>query len=130
MLAAMPRHADPVPGSFGERLRKLRKAKGFTQAELGRVVESSHRMIAYYEVQGGNPPGNVISKLADALGVSADQLLGLSDTKSKKGDAPASVRLMRKLRLVEKLPEKERKQVIALIEALVENQQLKKESRA
>ncbi|MCC6810665.1 MAG: helix-turn-helix domain-containing protein [Deltaproteobacteria bacterium] len=127
----MPRVAKNPPTDFGHRLRRLRKERGFTQTELGAAIGSSHRMIVYYEVQGGNPPADVLLKLAKALGVSPDVLLGQEFVKkSKQSDAPHNLRLMRKLRLVEKLPEKERKQVLALIEALVENQQLKKESRA
>ncbi|MCC6810674.1 MAG: helix-turn-helix transcriptional regulator [Deltaproteobacteria bacterium] len=127
----MPRIAKDPPSGFGQRLRRLRKERGFTQTELGSAIGSSHRMVVYYEVQGGNPPADVLLKLAKALDVSPDVLLGEETAKKvKHSAAPQNLRLMRKLRLVEKLPEKERKQVIALIDALVEKEQLKKESRA
>jgi transcriptional regulator with XRE-family HTH domain len=53
---------------FGERLARLRKARGLTQAALGESVGLSQRMIAYYKAQGGQPPGPILPELARALG--------------------------------------------------------------
>ena len=111
--------------TIGERLRRLRKAKGYTQVELGEAIGTSHRMIAYYEVQGGNPPADVVIKLAQALKVSADELLGLERTAKTKAD-PGDLRLLRKLRQVERLPAKDRRSVLRFIDALVEKETLKK----
>jgi transcriptional regulator with XRE-family HTH domain len=117
-VARLPKQKDE---SFGHRLRRLRAAKGFTEAELGQTVGTSHRMIAYYEVQGGKPPADVVAKLARALGVSADELLGLSPAKSHKEAAgPEDLRLMRKFRQLKLLPPKDRRSVLHLIDSLAE----------
>jgi transcriptional regulator with XRE-family HTH domain len=113
--------------SFGERLRRLRSAKGYTEAELGQAVGTSHRMIAYYEIQGGNPPADVLVKLARALDVSADVLLGLAAEKRKPAaSGPEDLRLMRKLRQVKQLPARDRRSVLQLIDALVEREELRR----
>ena len=111
--------------ALGERLRRLRLEKGYSLRELAAVVGTSHRMIAYYEIQGGNPPADVVVKLARALGVSADGLLGLRKANKAADSHPENVRLLRKLRQVAKLPAKDRRSVLQMIDALVERQALK-----
>lgn len=121
------RRKKSPPEQFGERLRALRKAAGFTQIELANVVGTSQRMIAYYEAQGGNVSADIAAKLAEVLNVSLDDLLNTEQSQipaAKK--QPHDLRLMRKLRQVEKLPIKERRSVLQFIDALVERQALKK----
>lgn len=63
--------------TFAERLIALRTARGLTQADLVRLsgLASSHiSMIESGERR--SPAGVTVGKLARALGVSADELLG------------------------------------------------------
>ena len=95
--------------------------------ELAKVVGTSHRMIAYYEIQGGNPPSDVVVNLARALGVTTDELLGVRTTKRAGSEqTPEDLRLLRRLRQVSKLPAKERRNVLQFIDALVDRETLKK----
>jgi transcriptional regulator with XRE-family HTH domain len=115
------------PEAIGDRLRDLRKARGFTQQELAEAIGTSQRMIAYYEAQGGNVSADVVAKLADVLKVSIDELVrGKNGKAARTKVAPRDLRLMRKLRQVEKLPLKDRRSVLQLIDALVEKEALKK----
>ena len=126
-LPSVPKRKDPSVDSFGERLRALREASGFTQRELAEAADTSQRMIAYYETHSGTPAGPVLLRLARALKVTPDQLLGL--TPEPRAAAPASpqnLRLWRKLRRVEKLPPAQRRTVVQLIDALVEGEARKK----
>jgi transcriptional regulator with XRE-family HTH domain len=112
------RRPDPtLPGSFGSRLEHFRKTKGFTQTELGQEAGLSQRMVAYYETEGGNPPLDLFPRLAKALGVSVDQLVGLDP---KQDAAPKDNRLQRRVARLEKLPPKKRKQLIQLMDAFLE----------
>lgn len=114
--------------SFGDRLRRLREARGFTQRELADVAETSQRMIAYYETHSGTPAGPVLLRLARALKVTPDELLGLkAATRAAESPSPQNLRLWRKLRRVEKLPPAQRRTVVQLIDALVEGETLKKQ---
>ena len=76
MHLAMPRYREPA-SPFGERLVAIRKARGLTQTELAERIGSTQRSLSYYEVRAEYPPAEVVVRLASALRVSADYLLGL-----------------------------------------------------
>jgi transcriptional regulator with XRE-family HTH domain len=108
--------------TFGERLARLRKARGYTQTELGEMVGVSQRMMTYYERAADHPPAYLLPKLAQALGVTADELLGLRPVEAKP--VPRNTRLWRKLREIEKLPAGERKAVMKILDGLLVRQKL------
>lgn len=62
---------------FGERLKKLRKEKRLTQKQLATMIGVQHSVISFYEVGDRIPSVEVIIKLAAALHVSSDYLLGI-----------------------------------------------------
>jgi transcriptional regulator with XRE-family HTH domain len=88
--------------SFGMLLANIRKKAGYSQYTLADETGISQRMIAYYESQGGRPPADVLLKLADALGVTIDELLGRNKS-NDKNVKPQNLRLLKKLMQVEKL---------------------------
>ncbi|MFC1641664.1 helix-turn-helix domain-containing protein [Myxococcota bacterium] len=102
---------------FGQRLARLRKARGYTQVELGELLGISQRVVTYYERESGRPPGHLLPKLADALGVSVTVLLG--DEPESESPHPRHTRLWRKLREIEKLPEADRKTIMRMIDAML-----------
>lgn len=64
----------------GDKIRALRKEKGFTLDKLAELSGSSKSYI--WELENKNPPrpsGEKVSKIAAALGVTADYLLDLED---------------------------------------------------
>ena len=125
--APVAKKSNQPSETFGERLRRIRKLRGFTQVELARALRSSQRMIVYYEVQGGTPPADVVASMAQALDVSLDELVrGIPSAINKARQPPQDLRLLRRLRQVEALPPKERKSVLHFIDTLVENETLKK----
>lgn len=65
---------------FGERLRKLRKERNLTQKQLATLVGVKNSVISFYEVGDRTPSPEVLKKLAVALHVSADTLLGIEPT--------------------------------------------------
>jgi transcriptional regulator with XRE-family HTH domain len=113
----MPRPKTTPEETFGRRLARLRKARGFTQTELGQIVGLSQRMMTHYERQTSWPPGNLLPRLADALGVSLDELVGLRPTKD--APTPRRSRLWRKLREIEKLPRRDQQALLRTIEAFL-----------
>lgn len=122
----MPKHhvGNGEKESFGERLTRLRRAAGYTQKELGDELGISQRMVAYYEGQTEHPPTKLMPLLTKALGVSADELLGLRA--SRRRPVAAEGRLGRRLRAVESLPPAEKRQVLAFIDALLEREKLRR----
>jgi transcriptional regulator with XRE-family HTH domain len=124
----MPKTRKPELMSFGDRLAELRKAAGFTQQDLADEVGVSRRMIAYYEVQSGHPPTQLLPAIARALNVTTDELLGAAPV--KKTVRPRNSRLHRRLQQIEKLEPNEKRQILQLIDAFIERGQLRKKAQS
>lgn len=102
--------------TFGQRLRRLRKAAGHTQDSLADALGITKRMVAYYEIQTSHPPTHLLAHLAQALGVTTDQLLGIQKVKEVK---QKDSRLWQRFAQVEKLPPAKRKQIVNLLDAFL-----------
>lgn len=115
----MPKRVTAVEEeeTFGQRLARLRKDAGYSQRSLAAEIGISQRMVAYYEAQGNRPPAQLLPTIADALGLTVDQLLGRKPVSARK--APENQRLLRELRKVEKLPPHARRSVLEHIDGLV-----------
>jgi transcriptional regulator with XRE-family HTH domain len=111
--------------AFGKRLVALRKQAGYTQTELARELDVSQRMISHYE-GSEYPPAGILPRLAQLLGVSADELLGIKPL--KKSRQPDS-RLLRRMQQIEKLDAAKKRQVLQMIDTVIENEQLKQKQR-
>ncbi len=82
-------------------------------------------MIAYYEKQRQYPPMRVLTVLAVALGISPQQIMG---HKGKYASVPRDMRLRRRLEQIEGLEEKEKRQVIQLLDTFIEKNRLKQQA--
>ncbi len=114
---------DTQQESFGLRLARIRQEAGYSQRALAKEAGITQRMIACYESQGGSPPINVLSKLADALGITTDKLLGRNPVNGNNLK-PQNRRLRKKLSELEKLPQKNREIVIKVIDGFLEKQKV------
>ena len=65
--------------NLGETIKALRLEKGLTQPQLAREVGVSNGMISVWENNINEPKASYIKRLALALDVSADDLLGLHE---------------------------------------------------
>lgn len=114
----------PTDESFGVRLARLRRQAGFTQQSLGEQIGLSQRMVAYYERQTSHAPDYLLATLADLLGVSLDELLGVKTSKPSTPQKTSNQRLWRRFRQIEKLPPRDRRQLLALVDAMLERHRL------
>lgn len=64
---------------FASRLRAARRDKGYTQYELSRLTGISERYIGRYESGKSMPTSIYLLRIAKALGVSPNYLLGEDD---------------------------------------------------
>lgn len=64
---------------FSERLKKFREEKGLTQVQLSELTGITTRQIQKYEAGTSRPRLDAAEKLAKALNVTTDQLLGNGD---------------------------------------------------
>lgn len=62
--------------TFGQRLRRIRKAKKFTQIALAKRVGIANARICEYEYDRHVPNIVVLEWLCKALGVTATEMLG------------------------------------------------------
>lgn len=67
---------------LGARIRRARNEANFTQEELAEKISVGVIQINRYENGKNQPTADVLMRIATALGVSADYLLGLSDDPS------------------------------------------------
>jgi transcriptional regulator with XRE-family HTH domain len=104
---------------FGPRLATLREAAGYKQVELAAELGISQRMLAYYESPRAHPPPALLPALANALGVSVEQLLGVVTVKANGRARVRDSRLWRRFAQIEKLSPAERKPIIQVLDAFL-----------
>jgi transcriptional regulator with XRE-family HTH domain len=116
----MPKKIRPA-SAFGERLTALRKARGLTQVQLAEKIGSTQRAVSRYETVADRAPAPVLARLAQALAVSTDELLGVKRIRETAGltSDPEARRLWKKFQQVMALPEKDRRAVIRFVNSLV-----------
>lgn len=107
---------------FGARLSRLRKEADYTQQELTQEIGVSRRMIDYYEGETERPPTTLLPELAEALGATTDALPGVAALKKA---AKPERRLQRRMQQIEKMNPREKRQVLRLIDAFIERNQLR-----
>lgn len=95
---------------FGKKIRQLRKEKNLTQKQLAALIGVKNSVISFYEVGDRFPSPEVIRKLAIALHVSTDYLLGIEKNESVD---------------VSGLDEKEKSLIRALVDTLRDNKLMK-----
>lgn len=62
---------------LGETIKELRLEKGLTQPQLAKLVGVSNGMISIWENNINEPKASYVKKLAAALEVTCDYLLGM-----------------------------------------------------
>ena len=70
-----------------DRLARIREQRGLSQAELAEMVSLNSQQIYRYENGRTEPDGEIVARIAVALGVSSDYLLGLTDYETPYIDA-------------------------------------------
>lgn len=71
-----------------ENLRRIRKEKGLTMKELGKMTDVSESMIQMVEAGTRYPSFELLLKLGEALDVSVDQLLDIKREPITDNDEP------------------------------------------
>lgn len=65
--------------ALGKRILEKRKAKGFTQEQLGSLLGVTAQAVSRWENGDSSPDLGLIPDLCRTLGVNSDNLLGLTD---------------------------------------------------
>jgi transcriptional regulator with XRE-family HTH domain len=103
---------------FGQRLAAIRKSKGWSQRELADKLGVRRELVDYYERRAPNLALDFIQRAAEALGVSAAELIGEEGVRKKRGGGPEG-RMRRLFEQASKLPRSQQEKIAAVIEAFV-----------
>ena len=103
---------------LGQRLAALRKERGFTQVELAKQLGVIQGVISSYECGRVRPHPEIIVRIAEALGISTDDLLGRSKPKNGNG-TQLDRRFVRRLQLVGDLPKRDQTALLRTLDAFL-----------
>lgn len=105
--------------TLGEHILILRKKHNLSQAALGKLVDTSGDIIGRYERDIMTPSIEVIMKIADALDVSIDFLVG-------KTTLELDTNVLKRVEEVSKLNGEEKEKIFMVIDALIRDFKAKK----
>jgi transcriptional regulator with XRE-family HTH domain len=115
--------ADATALPLGERLKQLRRERGWSQADLAARIGADAGQISRYENGHMTPSAEAVAKIAEVLDVSADYLLIDSSTR-RSLRSPENV-LGDHLALVAELGDDELAVVRSVIDGLVAKKRLR-----
>ncbi|WP_227626069.1 helix-turn-helix domain-containing protein [Geofilum rubicundum] len=105
--------------NFGEKMTLIRKQKKLSQAELGKRSGINGDIVGKYERNEMKPSIETAKKLADALEVSLDYLVGDGDLKI------LDKKTLKRLEDIENLPDEDRTNIFYTIDNLIKAAKLK-----
>lgn len=105
--------------TIGEHISLLRKKKGFSQADPGKAVGTSGDIIGRYERDEVKPSIEVVIKIADALEVSIDFLVGKSNVELDKNT-------LKRIQDIQKLSEEDKNDALKLLDMFLRDTKARK----
>lgn len=103
--------------TVGERISEIRKKRGFTQQELSEQIGIMRVTLADYERSRSRIYDEMIIRIAKALSVSTDRLLGFE--KHEEVNEDVSLRYTRRIKEIEELPEHNRRTILKTLDDLI-----------
>lgn len=104
---------------IARRLATMRRHQGISQNELCDKLGLTQSMMSRYENGERRIPSELLADFANAIGVSADELLGLKAVKKNAQEMDDETKkLWKKFQQFSKLPEHDRRAVTRLINSL------------
>jgi transcriptional regulator with XRE-family HTH domain len=104
--------------ALGRRIAALRKERGYTQTELADQVGAVQGVLSDYECGKLRPHADMLVRLAKALRVSTDELLGVQP--ASQNGAPVSRRVLRRLQAIDQLPKRDQDALFRTIDAFLQ----------
>jgi len=104
-------------------LRRLREKAGLSLRELARQIGEQPSNLTYWETSGTLPRSNVLIPMAQALGVSIEELLG-KDRPKKNGRPGGRLGLI--VDRISRMPRRQRKRVVDIVETVLTGEEAKR----
>ena len=105
--------------TFGQKLASCRKEQRLSQAEIGKRSGVNGDIVGKYERDEMKPSIDTAKKLADALEVSLDYLVGDAELKI------LDKKTMQRLEDIERLPEEDKNNIFYTLDNLIKAAKLK-----
>lgn len=102
----------------GEKIRELRKERGLNQDQLAELASLNRVTVAKYESGRVEPGAQALSRIADALEVSTDVLLGRAEAPAETVRTPQTVESQFISEVVDRLPPAEREKALNMFKAV------------
>ena len=103
--------------TVGKRIARIRKNRGLTQIQLAEKIGITQSIISDYEIGRLHLNDEMVVRFALALNVSSDEILGLKNGDS--GSAAPSLKIIRRLKKIEELPENDQKALLKTIDLVI-----------
>lgn len=107
------------PETIGQRIARLRKEKGYTQVELAEKMGFIQALISDYECGKLRPYYDVIIRFAQALEVSSDELLGLTERPPLDPNDKPDLKILKKVKKIQSLPPSQQKVLLKTIDTFL-----------
>ena len=105
--------------TLGQRIAEARRFRGFTQIELAKKIGITQKLVTDYETGRTNMNAEMLARFSIAISVPADKLLGLDSSSKGDNTKSYSIRYMRRVREIDKLPEIKRRAILKTIDDLI-----------
>ena len=114
--------------TVGQKIRKLRKEKDWTQAQLAEKMSMNMFNINRYENDRVRPRPKLVQKFAEALGVEVDELA--SDPTQELVNSFRDQELFEQMKTVDRLNEADREALKRIIQAVIIKNQVQSLTRS
>jgi len=98
---------------LGSRIRALRKAKGWTQEELGKQADTSYKFLGEIERGVQNPSLSILVKISGALGVPLYELFRFESEGLSRKEMESRLQS-----IIKGLPDDELGRILTMLKAL------------
>jgi transcriptional regulator with XRE-family HTH domain len=108
---------------MNDKIKKLRRSKGWTQTELAKRLGTSQKVITSYETGAKKPPIKRLPDLAAVFGITVDELIDSQPIQIHE-DTPhihKNSRSAKMQELFEKLPPEEQRVILKQVKTLTSN---------
>src|SRR5881296_81784 len=102
--------------TMGQRLARIRKERGYTQVALAEKIGIIQSLVSDYETDRLRLTAEMAVRFALALDVTTDELL---HPKSKKKTKRPSLKIMRRMEEIEKLPPRQQSIVLSALDSIL-----------
>jgi transcriptional regulator with XRE-family HTH domain len=105
--------------AMGARIAGFRKDQAMTQQQLADLMDVAQQVVGSWEVGRRRVPSSLLPRLARALAVRCEDLLGEERQPVKRGPAP---KLLQQMERIQRLPKTQQRFVMQMIDAILQQQ--------